>query len=52
MLNETLYEHDKIANCKEQRLQTVRAQERRLRRQRRLARSVPRHTDGWSVRMF
>jgi len=52
MLNETLHEHHKNFTAREQRLQMVRAQERRMRRQRREARSVPRHMEGWSVRMY
>jgi len=52
MLNETLREHHKNCSLNDQRLQTARVQERRLRRQRREARSLLRHPEGWSVRMF
>jgi len=52
MLNETLQLHNRGSTCDSQRLQIVRAQERRLRRERRESRSMPRHIHGWSVRMF
>ena len=52
MLNETLHEHHKNQPGEEQRLHMVRAQERRMRRQRREARYAPRYSDGWSARLY
>jgi hypothetical protein len=52
MLNETLNEFHKTSSDKESTLQMARAQERRMRRQRRNDRSARRNLDGWSTRMF
>ena len=52
MLNETLNEFHKTSSDKESTLQMARAQERRMRRQRRNDRSARRNLDGWSARMF
>jgi len=52
MLNEALNEIQITSTNGKNRVEMVKAQERRMRRQRRHARSERRFNDGWSVRMF
>jgi hypothetical protein len=52
MLNETLNESQKIPTNKSHRLEVIRLQERRMRRQRRLDRMSRRSLDSWSALLY
>jgi hypothetical protein len=52
MLNETLNESQKIPTNKSNRLEVIRLQERRMRRQRRLDRMARRNVDSWSALLY
>ena len=52
MLNDTLNESQKIPTNKSNRLEVIRLQERRMRRQRRLDRMARRNVDSWSALLY
>jgi hypothetical protein len=52
MLNETLNESQKVATNRSNRLEVIRLQERRMRRQRRLDRMSRRNVDSWSALLY
>ncbi len=52
MLNETLNESQRVATNRSNRLEVIRLQERRMRRQRRLDRMARRNVDSWSALLY
>jgi len=52
MLNETLNENQRATTSRSHRLEVIRLQERRMRRQRRLDRMARRNVDSWSALLY